>query len=108
MLEKEINTPADFIYNPTTTTTTTKRSDDLDLENYVMNIEKTIRVAHETARARLRTTEEHLKRDYDLSVWFRALDLVTVKEKCRKLSPSCRSRYEFRSPKPGTQLPVGL
>ncbi|XP_056003459.1 uncharacterized protein LOC130046578 [Ostrea edulis] len=91
MLGRETNTPADLMYAPPI------RGEDLDLEDYVVNLEKSIQAAHEIARARLRTTEERMKRDYDLRVRFRAyqegdtvyvLDTATVKGKCRKLSPS--------------------
>lgn len=46
--------------------------DNLDLEEFVVNLENSIQVAHEAARAHLRTTEERMGRDYDLRVRFRA------------------------------------
>ena len=69
----------------------------MDLEAYVVGLEKALQIAHETARGRLRTSEERMKRDHDLRVHSRAyekgdlvyiLDTATVKGKCRKLSPS--------------------
>ncbi|XP_061166034.1 uncharacterized protein LOC133174958 [Saccostrea echinata] len=91
MLGREVNIPADLMYAPP------QRDPAVDLEGYVVNLEKAIQSAHETARRRLRTSEERMKRDYDLKVCARTyhegdlvyvLDTATVKGKSRKLSPS--------------------
>ena len=58
---------------------------------------ESITVAHETARSTLKTTQNIMKRDYDLRALefpykvgdaVYVLDTATVKGKCRKLSPS--------------------
>lgn len=68
-----------------------------DIETYVRDLEDKILTAHETARRRLHTSEERMKRDYDIKAATRpfeegdivyVLDTATVKGKCRKLSPS--------------------
>jgi hypothetical protein len=91
MLGREVNTPADLMYP------LPSRAEEPDLDAYVVDLQKSMLLAHETARAQLRTTEERLKRDYDLKVRSYAykvgdivyiLDTTTVKRKCRKLSPS--------------------
>ena len=44
----------------------------MDVEAYVVDLEQALQTAHETARGRLRTSEERLKRDYDLKIYSRA------------------------------------
>ena len=65
----------------------------MDLAAYVVDLEQARR--HDSRR--LCTSEERMKRDYDLKVFSRPyeegglvyiLDTATVKGKCRKLSPS--------------------
>lgn len=65
-----------------------------DVETYVRD---KILTAHETVRRRLHTSEERMKRDYDIKAATRpfeegdivyVLDTATVKGKYRKLSPS--------------------
>jgi hypothetical protein len=91
MLGREVDTPAHLMYPPP------PRAEEPDLDAYVADLQKSMLLAHETARSQLRTTEKRLKRDYDLKmrshtyevgdfVYF--LDTATVKGKCRKLSPS--------------------
>ena len=67
------------------------------MEAYVVDLEQVLQTAHEMARGRLHTSEERVKRDYDLKFYSRAykegdlvyiLDKPTFKGKCRKLSPS--------------------
>ena len=62
--------------------------------------EQALQTANETARG-LHTSEERMKREYDLKVYSRTyeegdlvyiLDTVTVKGKCRKLDPLGRGR----------------
>ena len=69
---------------------------DHDIGEYVAELEESIRESHEVARKTLRTSQERMKRDYDLRVNVRSysvgdcvyiLDTATVKGKCRKLSP---------------------
>lgn len=36
------------------------------MEAYVMDLERATQTAHQMARSRLRTSEERMKRDYDL------------------------------------------
>ncbi|XP_056009558.1 uncharacterized protein LOC130051564 [Ostrea edulis] len=38
----------------------------VDMEAYVMDLERATQTAHQMARSRLRTSEERMKRDYDL------------------------------------------
>ena len=52
MLGREVNSPANLLYPALKQ----------DLEAYVADLEQT---AHETARVRLRTSEERMMRDYD-------------------------------------------
>nr|XP_022294766.1 uncharacterized protein LOC111104889 [Crassostrea virginica] len=92
MVGREVNTPADLLY------LASKQGDTVDLEAYVMDLEQALQTAHETARGQFSTSEERMKRGYDLKVHSRAYkegDLAyilytatTVKGKCRKLSPS--------------------
>nr|XP_022308171.1 uncharacterized protein LOC111114176 [Crassostrea virginica] len=86
MLRWEVNTPADLPYPAP------RLGDTMDLEAYVVDLEQALQTAHETARGRLRTSEERMKRDYDLKVHSRAyeegdlvyiLDTATVKGRCR-------------------------
>ena len=67
MLGREVNTPADLLYPAQT-------GDPLDLEAYVVDLEQALQTAHKTARGRLRTSEERMKRDYDLKVYSRAYE----------------------------------
>jgi hypothetical protein len=91
MLGREVNTPAELMYPLPV------RAEEPDLDAYVEDLRKSMLHAHETARAKLRTTEERLKRDYDLKVrshtykvgdFVYILDTATVKGKCRKLGSS--------------------
>ena len=91
MLGREVNTPAELLHPAP------RQGDTMDLEAYVVDLEQALQTAHETARGQLRTSEERMKRDYDLKVHSRAyeewnlvyiLDTATVKGKCLKLSPS--------------------
>ena len=53
----------------------------MDFEAYMVDLEQALQSAHETARGRLRTSEERMKRDYDLKVHSRAYeegDLVYI------------------------------
>ena len=89
MLGQQVNTPADLLYP------VSKQGDTVDLEAFVMDQEQALQTAHETARGR--SSEERMKRGYDLKVYSRAyeegdlvyiFDTATVKGKCCKLSPS--------------------
>lgn len=90
MLGREVNTPASLMYR------SPLQNGPVDLDTYVRDLEERIQTAHETARRRLHTSEERMKRDYDVKAASRPfeegdlvymLDTVTVKGKCRKLSP---------------------
>jgi hypothetical protein len=91
MLGREVNTPTHLMYPPP------PRAQEPDLYAYVADLQKSMLLAHETARSQLRTTEKRLKRDYDLkmhSLTYEVGDFVfllvtaTVMGKCQKLSPS--------------------
>ena len=64
MLGSEVNQPADLIYG--------LREEgigpNLGHEQYVHELGESIRMAHEVARSKLKTTQERMKRDYDLRV----------------------------------------
>jgi hypothetical protein len=55
MLGREVNTPADLMYP------LPSRAEEPDLDAYVVDLQKSMLLAHETARAQLRTTEERQK-----------------------------------------------
>jgi hypothetical protein len=91
MLGREVNTPADLMFGDV------RKDPPVDIEAYVLDLERATQMAHETASSRLKTSEERMKRDYDLKEFTRSynlgdlvyvLDTATVKGKCRKLSPS--------------------
>ena len=90
MLGRETNQPADLVFPLPCT------NGDQPGEEYVRGLEQSLKHAHEVARRTLKTTQERMKRDYDLRVHAHAydvgdcvyvLDTATVKGKCRKLSP---------------------
>lgn len=69
----------------------------MNLDANVVDMEERIQSAHETTRRRLNTSEERMKRDFNLKAatlpidegdLVFMLDIATVKGKCRKLSPS--------------------
>ena len=62
MLGQEVNTPADLLHPAP------RQGDTMDLEAYVVDMEQALQTAPETARGRLRTSEERMKSDYDLKV----------------------------------------
>ena len=87
MLGREINLPADLVYPIPTPAP-------VSMEDYAANLSQSILQAHETARATLRSTQRHMKRDYDVKVHLRefkegdrvyVLDTATPKGKSRKL-----------------------
>jgi transposase InsO family protein len=91
ILGREVNTPTDLMFGDV------RRDPPVDIEAYVLELERATQMAHETARSRLKTSEERMKRDYDLKEFTRScnlgdlvyvLDTTTVKGKCRKLSLS--------------------
>jgi hypothetical protein len=91
MLGREVNTPADLMFGDV------RNGPPVDIEAYALDLQRATQMAHETARSRLKTSEERMKRDYDLKEFTRSynlgdfvyvLDTATVKGKCRKLSPS--------------------
>ena len=59
MLGREVNNPADLLYPAP------KQGDTMDLETYMVDLEQALQTAHETARGRLRTSEERMMRVYD-------------------------------------------
>jgi hypothetical protein len=82
MLGREVNTPAYLMFGDV------RRDPPVDIKAYVLDLERATQIAHETARSRLKTLEERIKRDYDLGDLVYVLDTCTVKGNCRKLSPS--------------------
>ena len=90
MLGRETNQPADLIF-PLPSSVTSGSPDE-----YVTNLTKTLHQAHDTARTKLRATQERLKRDYDVKVHTREfhegdrvyiLDTALRKGKPKKLCP---------------------
>lgn len=90
MLGREVNTPASLMYR------SLLQDGPVDLDTYVRDLEERVQTAHETARRRLHTLEEMMKRDYYLKAASRPFEernlvymlvTATVKGKCRKLSP---------------------
>lgn len=93
MLGRKVNTPASLIYKPLL------QESPVNLDTYVTDLEERIQCAYETACTRLNTSEEQVKRTFDLKAATRPfeegdsvymLDTATVKGKCRKLSPSLK------------------
>lgn len=91
MLGREANTSASLMYRPPL------QESPVNLDTYVTDLEERIQCVYETARRRLNTSEERMKRDFDLKAVIRPfeegdlvymLDTATVKGKCQKLSPS--------------------
>lgn len=91
MLGREVNTPVSLVYRPLLQVST------VNTGTYVTDLEERIQCAHETACRCLNTSEERMKKDFDLKPAIRPFhegDLVymlnhaTAKGKCRKLSPS--------------------
>ena len=85
MLGREVNQPVDLLF-PTKAT-------EMSADQYV---EKSLKKAHDVARRNLKTTQERMKRDYDLKTYVRVydvgdpvyiLDTATIKGQCKKLSP---------------------
>ena len=91
MLGREVNQPIDLLFpTPTSASDTTP-----DMSGYVAELVIQSQLAHETARANLKTTQATMKRNYDLRTVEKAykkgdvvyvLDTAAVKGKCRKLS----------------------
>ena len=91
MLGREVNQPIDLLFpTPTSASDTTP-----DMSGYVAELVTQSQLAHETARANLKTTQATMKRNYDLRTVEKAykkgdvvyvLDTAAVKGKCRKLS----------------------
>lgn len=88
MLGREVNTPAQLMFPNV-------HEKYEDQENYVADLTKTMKTAHESARLSLRTSMKRMKRNYDLRVLQRPyaegdvvylLDTATLKGKSRKLS----------------------
>jgi len=87
MLGREVNTPAQLMFPMAT-----DKHEDVD--EFVCDLLGTISLAHETARANLRTASKRMKRDYDVRVLLRPyqegdvvylMDTAVLKGKCRKL-----------------------
>ena len=90
MLGREINLPADLVFKPAQT----EKPENLD--DYTTRLQEAIRTSHEIARDVLKTTQSHMKRDYDIKtrlVEYKPGDLVYVldtakiKGRAKKLDP---------------------
>ena len=88
MLGREVNQPVDLLF-PTKAT-------EMSADQYVAELQKSLKKAHDVARRNLKTTQERMKRDYDLKTYVRVydvgdpvyiLDTATIKGQCKKLSP---------------------
>ena len=89
MLGREINIPANLVFANSAAVSETK-----DMAQYVQDLEQAITSAHELARDKLQTSQETMKRNYDLQVLVKTykvgdlvylLDSATMKGKCKKL-----------------------
>jgi transposase InsO family protein len=69
MLGREVNTPADLMFGDV------RKDPPVDIEAYVLDLERATQMAHETARSRLKTSEKRMKRDYDLKEFTRSYNL---------------------------------
>lgn len=89
MLGREVNTPAQLMFPNV-------REKQEDHDDYVSDLVRTMKKAHDCARATLKTSMKRMKRNYDLRVLLRPyaegdtiylLDTASVKGKSPKLSP---------------------
>ena len=91
MLGREVNLPTGLMFPGQ------KNKDrDPSIPEYVSELENSIETAHNVARSNLKTSQEKMKRDYDLRVLLRTykmgdpvylLDTAVTKGKSRKLCP---------------------
>ena len=90
MLGREINLPADLIFKPS------REEKYEDEEEYVAKLRTKLRTAHEIARETLQTTQETMKRDYDIKMNLHeykcgdlvyVLDTANIKGRAKKLDP---------------------
>ncbi|KAK3093065.1 hypothetical protein FSP39_010650 [Pinctada imbricata] len=91
MLGREITMPVDLVFPPP------EQQDENSVDQFVLNLLEQIQLVHEVARTNLKSSQNLMKRDYDLKTFTRSymvgdavyvLDTAAVKGKCRKLSPS--------------------
>ncbi|VDI61792.1 COMPASS component SPP1 [Mytilus galloprovincialis] len=89
MLGREVNMPIDLVFRPPT------ESDESE-EAYVSRLIAEIRQAHEIARQKLKTSQEYMKRDYDIKMrkneyvpgdLVYIIDTASVKGRSKKLDP---------------------
>lgn len=89
MLGREVNQPADILFPMK------KPVHEVSPFQYIAELEKAMKTAHEVARKHLKASQERMKRNYDLKVYTKAfeagdlvyiLDTAVVKGQCRKLS----------------------
>ena len=89
MLGREINGPWDLVFGAPSLQSPENPNE------YVVGLEKTIRKSHEIARNTLKTTQELMKKEYDVKVKVNEYeegdavyfyDTASLKSKCRKLS----------------------
>ena len=90
MLGRKVYQPVDIVFPQNES----ENSDSAD--DYVSKLRQALRTSHEIARDTLKTTQEIMKRDYDLKIFEKqykpgdfvyVLDTATIKGKNRKLSP---------------------
>ncbi|VDI71142.1 Hypothetical predicted protein [Mytilus galloprovincialis] len=88
MLGRETNQPADLMFG----SQSERKYEGAD--SYIIDLEKAIKSAHTIARDKLKTSQERMKRDYDLRVLEKSyqpgdlvyvLDTAQIKGKCKKL-----------------------
>ncbi|KAK3085317.1 hypothetical protein FSP39_001380 [Pinctada imbricata] len=88
MLGREVNVPADLIFPG-------PKKDTADLESFVGDLVQNLEQSHDVAREKLKTSQAHMKRDYDLRLNERSYPVgsaVYVLDsqptgRCRKLCP---------------------
>ncbi|MEW8546441.1 MAG: DDE-type integrase/transposase/recombinase, partial [Candidatus Thiodiazotropha sp.] len=87
MLGREVNQPVDLLFPM-------KPTSDVSPHQYVAELQNSLKLAHETARKYLKSSQEVMKRNYDLKVFTRTydkgdlvylLDTATIKGQAKKL-----------------------
>ena len=85
-----MNSPVDLVFPPS------QDNEDNTATDYVARLKKSIQISHEIARNTLKTSQDLMKRNYDLRIhenqykkgdFVYVLDTAVVKSKNRKVSP---------------------
>lgn len=90
MLGREITLPSDLVFRPP------KKENSENEQEYIERLKEALHQAHEIARRTLKTTQRHMKKDYDLKLHKNEykpgdlvyiLDMAHVKGRSKKLDP---------------------